>query len=103
MIEGQLGIGFERPVRYMREHLEILTPQLSDEPVSFSGEFLTSRSRSMLPDATVPSVLPAALGPQMLRLAGRFADGTITWMTGPRTLANLTAPTINEAAAEAGR
>ncbi|MEC8486063.1 MAG: LLM class flavin-dependent oxidoreductase, partial [Actinomycetota bacterium] len=48
-------------------------------------------------------VLVAALGPQMLRLAGRLADGTITWMTGPETIRTLTAPTISEAAEEAGR
>jgi alkanesulfonate monooxygenase SsuD/methylene tetrahydromethanopterin reductase-like flavin-dependent oxidoreductase (luciferase family) len=39
----------------------------------------------------------------MLKLAGRLADGTITWMTGPVTLNELTAPTINQAAADADR
>ncbi len=39
----------------------------------------------------------------MLGLAGRLADGTITWMTGPRTLADHIAPAIGKAAREAGR
>jgi 5,10-methylenetetrahydromethanopterin reductase len=45
----------------------------------------------------------AALGPQMLRLAGRRTAGTITWMTGPKTLADHIGPTLREAAAAAGR
>jgi alkanesulfonate monooxygenase SsuD/methylene tetrahydromethanopterin reductase-like flavin-dependent oxidoreductase (luciferase family) len=32
-----------------------------------------------------------------------LADGTITWMTGPATLAEHTIPTLKSAAAEAGR
>jgi len=48
-------------------------------------------------------VLVAALGTQMLRLTGRMADGTITWMTGPATLAEHTVPTLKSATAEAGR
>ena len=39
----------------------------------------------------------------MLRLTGQMADGTITWMTGQKTLAELTVPTICDAAEEAGR
>ena len=39
----------------------------------------------------------------MLRLTGRLADGTITWMTGNKTLADLTVPQICGAVEEAGR
>ena len=39
----------------------------------------------------------------MLRLAGRRSAGTVTWMTGPKTLAEHIGPTLREAAAEAGR
>jgi alkanesulfonate monooxygenase SsuD/methylene tetrahydromethanopterin reductase-like flavin-dependent oxidoreductase (luciferase family) len=39
----------------------------------------------------------------MLRVAGELADGTVTWMTGPRTLADHIVPSISEAAAAAGR
>jgi 5,10-methylenetetrahydromethanopterin reductase len=39
----------------------------------------------------------------MLNIAGRMAEGTITWMTGPVTIEEHIAPTINAAAAEAGR
>jgi alkanesulfonate monooxygenase SsuD/methylene tetrahydromethanopterin reductase-like flavin-dependent oxidoreductase (luciferase family) len=39
----------------------------------------------------------------MLELAGRVADGTMTWMTGPATVGALTVPTITKAAADADR
>lgn len=50
-----------------------------------------------------PPVLLAALGPAMLRLAGEHADGTVTLMTGVRTVAEHVVPTIRVAAAAAGR
>jgi alkanesulfonate monooxygenase SsuD/methylene tetrahydromethanopterin reductase-like flavin-dependent oxidoreductase (luciferase family) len=48
-------------------------------------------------------LLVAALGPVMLELTGRMADGTITWMTGPKTLEDHIIPTMGKAAADAGR
>jgi alkanesulfonate monooxygenase SsuD/methylene tetrahydromethanopterin reductase-like flavin-dependent oxidoreductase (luciferase family) len=50
----------------------------------------------------VPLVV-TALGPQVLRLAGKRADGTVLWMTGPATVRDHIAPTITAAAAAAGR
>nr|WP_203926970.1 LLM class flavin-dependent oxidoreductase [Virgisporangium ochraceum] len=49
-----------------------------------------------------PPVMVSALGPAMLAAAGAHASGTITWMVGPRTIRELTVPTI-AAAAEAAR
>jgi len=45
----------------------------------------------------------AALGPKLLQLAGRRSAGTVTWMTGPKTLAGHVGPTLRQAAADAGR
>ncbi len=39
----------------------------------------------------------------MLELAGRVADGTILWMTGPATVRDHVVPRITEAAQAAGR
>ena len=103
VVEGMWGMPFDRPVAHMRDYLEILTPLLRDRRVSYGGETLTGRGEITPPPADAPPVLVAALGPQMLRLAGRLADGTITWMTGPETIGELTAPTINDAAEAAGR
>ena len=103
VVEGMWGISFDKPVRHMSDYLSILTPLLNDRRVSFKGESIIGRGEITPPPADAPPVLVAALGPQMLRLAGRLADGTITWMTGPETIRTLTAPTISEAAEEAGR
>ena len=48
-------------------------------------------------------MLVAALGDTMLKLTGRVADGTITWMTGTSTIGGHIAPTITAAAEAAGR
>jgi hypothetical protein len=48
-------------------------------------------------------LLVAALGPVMLDVTARLAGGTITWMTGPKTLANYVVPTLREAASRAQR
>jgi 5,10-methylenetetrahydromethanopterin reductase len=52
--------------------------------------------------APVP-LLVAAMGPLVLRLAGRLTDGTITSWVGPRTLEGHIVPTIQQAAEAAGR
>ncbi|MGA1035099.1 MAG: LLM class F420-dependent oxidoreductase [Ilumatobacteraceae bacterium] len=103
VVEGMWGMPFDRPVKHMSDYLSILMPLLHDRRVSFGGETLTGRGEITPPPADAPPVLVAALGPQMLRLVGRVADGTITWMTGPETLRTLTTPTITEAAESAGR
>ncbi|WP_419944014.1 TIGR03564 family F420-dependent LLM class oxidoreductase [Candidatus Poriferisodalis sp.] len=103
VVEGMWGYSFDRPIAHMRDYLTILTKLLTDRRVSHGGDAVTGRGEITPPPADPPPVFVAALGSQLLRLTGRIADGTITWMTGPATLANHTAPTINQAAAEAGR
>ncbi len=105
VIEGAYGIDFSKPVRHMREYLEILVPLLHEGRASYEGEELTARTFAPMKPAgsTPPPVLVAALGTQMLRLAGRLADGTALWMVGPRTVAEHIVPTITKAAEEAGR
>lgn len=103
VIENMYGYGFDRPARHMREYLSVLGPLLERRPVSYSGETLTGNLELGIPDEGRIPVLLAALGTQMLRLAGRRADGTVLWMTGPATIRDHIAPTITAAAREAGR
>ena len=58
---------------------------------------------SRFTSAGVPKVMLAALGDQMLKVAGRRTDGTILWCVGPKTIRTHIAPIINEAAAAADR
>jgi len=104
VIQDMYGYSFDKPARHMREYLAVLLPLLAGENVSFDGESLHAhiglsvpRSRPNLP------VLLAALAPQMLKLAGTKADGTILWMTGPKTVRDYIVPTLTAAASEAGR
>jgi 5,10-methylenetetrahydromethanopterin reductase len=103
VVENTWGLSFERPVEYMREYLSILQPLLEGQAVEFHGRRLKAHGQLSAPDAAAPSVLLAALGESMLRLAGEAADGTMTWMVGPRTLATHVTPTISAAARSAGR
>ena len=102
VIEGMFGYSFEKPARHMREYLEALGPLLSGEPADVTGETLTARATLDVPDSLPVPVVVAALGPRMLQLAARLAVGTVTWMTGPRTLAEHTVPTIGAAASAEG-
>jgi F420-dependent oxidoreductase-like protein len=101
--EGMWGISWDRSVRRLSEFLDGLLPLLAGEPVNATGEMLTTRGALQISGAPTPEVYVAALGPQMLRLAGRRTAGTITWMTGPKTLKEHIVPTLRTSAAEAGR
>lgn len=105
VIEGAFGLSYAKPVRHMREYLEILMPALHEGKVTFEGEELTARTFSplRLAGAEPPPVVVAALGTQMLNLAGRLADGTALWMVGRQTVADHIVPTITKAAEAAGR
>lgn len=102
VVEGMWGISFDKPIRHMREYLECLMPLLHDRSARVAGETLTARA-DITVEGPAPAVMVAALGPQLLKVTGRLADGTILWMTGPTTIAEHSAPTISEAAAAAGR
>ena len=98
--EGMWGIPWDKPVRRLNEYLDGLLPLLAGEPADAVGETVTTRGALMIPGAPQPDVYIAALGPQLLRLAGRRTAGTCTWMTGPATLARSRRPV---AAAGGGR
>jgi F420-dependent oxidoreductase-like protein len=103
VIESMFGLSYARPAKQMEEYLEVLMPLLHGEAAAFEGEMLKVNAGLHVPDGTPVPCIVAALGPRMLEIAGRLADGTATWMTGPRTLAEHTVPGITKAAAAAGR
>jgi F420-dependent oxidoreductase-like protein len=75
------------------------------EQVSFNGDVIRTNTFGPLDVSPTPPppVLVAALGPTMLRMAATQADGTVTWMVGPTTIADHIVPTITTAASAAGR
>lgn len=102
VIERMYGMSFDKPVRHLREYLEVLMPLVDQQPASFRGETLSVEVAIDVPGASPVPVLVAALGPQLLRIAGSRTAGTVTWMTGPATIAAHTAPQIRAAADAAG-
>ncbi|RCG30732.1 TIGR03564 family F420-dependent LLM class oxidoreductase [Sphaerisporangium album] len=103
VIEDMYGYDFAKPARHMREYLSVLRPLLRGERADVDGETLTAHVELGTPKAGEVPVLLAALAPRMLRLAGEVADGTVLWMTGPKTVAGHVVPAVTEAAREAGR
>jgi F420-dependent oxidoreductase-like protein len=103
VIEDMYGYDYGRPVRHMREYLAVLLPLLERRPAAFTGETVSANIGLTTPGEGRVPVLLAALGTQMLRLAGQQTDGTVLWMTGPATVRDHVVPTITQAAADAGR
>jgi F420-dependent oxidoreductase-like protein len=103
VIEGQFGYSCDRPAAHVREYLSALGPLLRGERADFHGPSLTAAGQLSAPGALAPSVLLAALGPVMLRIAGELADGAVTVWTGPQAIAGYIAPAVSRAAAQAAR
>jgi 5,10-methylenetetrahydromethanopterin reductase len=102
-VESGWGLSFDKPIAGMRDYLSILRPLLAGGAVDYDGDRHEAHGELHIEGGPGLPVLVAALGPQMLRLSGRHADGTVTTMAGPRTLAGVICPTIREAAERAGR
>ena len=76
------GIDFAEPYRRSRDVLRVVKAALAGERVDGEFDSFTIRRFKLeAPPAVPPPVLLAALRPQMLRLAGREADGAIlNWL-----------------------
>jgi 5,10-methylenetetrahydromethanopterin reductase len=103
VIENMMGLSYDKPVRHLREYLEVLGPLSRGEAASVSGEAYRTHGAINVAGGSPFPIVVAALGEQMLNVAARLADGTITWCTGPATLSSHIIPTITTAAERAGR
>ncbi|MDH3641232.1 MAG: LLM class F420-dependent oxidoreductase [Gammaproteobacteria bacterium] len=104
VIENMLGFSYDKPARHMREYLSVLMPLVRGEACNFQGEqYRVAGIKMDIPGATDMPVVVAALGPVMLKIAGELADGTNTWMVGPKTMEEHIIKRISAAASEAGR
>jgi len=103
IVEEVWGQSFEKPIRHIVDYLSGLQGLLEEGKSDYSGEAFTTRFEGTRPTDDPPSVLLAAMGAQMLRVAGKRTDGTLLWMTGPKTIASHISPVIRQAAEEAGR
>ena len=69
----------ERPIAMMREAVALIRECLSGESVTFEGDFWQVRRfrLGVRIGERKPKIVMAALGPQMLKLAGEVADGVL--------------------------
>ena len=80
-----------------------MRPLLEEGAVRFNGEFFNVNLELASLERPACPILVSALAPQMLNLAGQLADGTVTWMAGPRTIETHITPRISRAAENSGR
>jgi F420-dependent oxidoreductase-like protein len=104
VIDEMLGLPYERPAATMRAYLDVLDQALAGPgTVDVENEMFRVHNPLDITDITPTSVMLAALGPVMLRLAGERTDGTILWLADQRAIGSHVAPTIISAAEAAGR
>jgi F420-dependent oxidoreductase-like protein len=104
VIAGMHGLDFSHPGRHTEEYVQVLAPLLRGEAVSFTGEdFRVNAGPPPLPEGRDIPLLLAALGPRLLRVAGTYAQGTITWMANAAAIESHVAPRLRAAADAASR
>jgi alkanesulfonate monooxygenase SsuD/methylene tetrahydromethanopterin reductase-like flavin-dependent oxidoreductase (luciferase family) len=85
IVGGLHGMEYEKPVRRVRECVEIIRMALGGGRIDYAGEVYNLRGFSLLvrpPRERVPVYL-AAVNPKMMRLAWEVADGVILYLRPP--------------------
>ena len=103
VIENMYGIPFEKPIRHMREYVEVVKALVRDGSVAHQGELYRVTMGLDLPEGRGFPVMISVLSEQMSRLAGRVADGAITWLAPASYIASTVVPLVKEGAEQAGR
>lgn len=104
VIDEMLGLPYEHPAATMAAYLGVLERALGGPGmVDVENEVFRVHNPVDVTDISPTSVMIAALGPMMLRLAGERTDGTILWLADERAIGMHVAPAITSAAVAAGR
>lgn len=94
-VEDELGLRYATPALYMKEFLIILKDILHRGHSKFKGNIFNVDVSIDTDTCNDVDIYLAALGPKMLDLAGEYTEGTITWMTGYKTIKNNISPVLN--------
>jgi probable F420-dependent oxidoreductase len=88
VIEEWHGLPFSPALGQVREAVQIVRAVAAGERVNLEGRFFRVRNFRMTapPPAEPPRIVLAALGPEMLELAGEIADGVLLNWIGPETV-----------------
>lgn len=101
VISGTFGIPFERPLEHLGEYVTVLKSGLETGTVNFDGARFQVHAQVPYP-SPVP-VMVSALRANSFRLAGRLADGAISWICPAPYLRDVALPALKEGAAQADR
>ncbi len=95
---------FDRPLRRIREYVDVVRGAASGQRVDYAGELypVSGFKLSWRPSHPKTRIYYAGLGTQMTRLAGKIADGIILNMANPAKVREIVA-NVRAGAAEAGR
>lgn len=74
---ASLGLVIEKPLRPMREAMNIVRTLLAGESVSYEGQSFKAIGRCLASGRRPVPIVLAASGPQMLELAGASGDGVL--------------------------
>jgi 5,10-methylenetetrahydromethanopterin reductase len=105
LIGEQMGLLVGKPVGVMREATEIVRALLAGEPVTYAGQRFMYRD-ARLEVRPVQERIPvfyAAMGPLILRLAGRLADGVLLNVGASVEYIRWAVQQIRLSASDAGR
>jgi len=102
IVDNCFGLKFERLIKHMDEYVEILRQCSEKGRAKLDGETYRVDWDIDVEAPDVPIYL-SSLGEQMLRLAGRVADGILPWLAPPAYVRDTIVPTLRASAAKAGR
>lgn len=102
IIEDCFGLRFERLIRHTDEYVSVLRQCFAKGHAKLAGETIRVDWQVDVEAPEIPIFL-ASLGEQMLRLAGRVADGIVPWLAPPAYVRDTIVPTLRASAAAAGR
>jgi alkanesulfonate monooxygenase SsuD/methylene tetrahydromethanopterin reductase-like flavin-dependent oxidoreductase (luciferase family) len=103
VVEAWYGQTIDKPLREMREYVEVVRAILRGEDPPQGGRFGSAfHFMGFEPRPDIPIYL-AGLAPGMLRLAGEIADGVVLWLCNPGYIREMVVPSVAEGRAKAGK
>jgi probable F420-dependent oxidoreductase len=89
IVEQWHGLPFHAGLGQIRESVQIIRMAAAGERVNFDGKYYRMKNFKLMapPPAQPPKIVLAALGPEMLELAGEIADGVLLNWIPPEAVA----------------
>lgn len=97
------GLQSVRPASDLEEFLEVLLPLLRTGSAVHDGSRYKLDATVHVRGASPVPVLIGAMGPRLVRMAGRTADGVVTALVGPRMLGEQIVPELRAESRAMGR